>query len=42
MAALLLTWLPDEAEAFGVLVVLLNERGLRDLYKTDMCMLQVP
>lgn len=41
LAALLLIWMPTEAEAFGGLVVLMQERGLRDLYKTDMSALQV-
>ena len=40
LAALMLLWLP-EAEAFGALALLMRERGLRDLYKTDMAMLQV-
>ena len=33
LAALLLIWMPSEAEAFGGLVVLMQERGLRELYK---------
>lgn len=41
LAALMLLWLPREAEAFGALALLMRERGLRDLYKTDMAMLQV-
>ena len=41
LAALLLIWMPSEAEAFGGLVVLMQERGLRELYKTDMASLQV-
>lgn len=41
LAALLLVWMPSEAEAFGGLVVLMEERGLRDLYKKDMSALQV-
>ena len=41
LAALLLIWMPSEAEAFGGLVVLMQERGLRELYKTDMSALQV-
>ncbi len=41
LAALLLIWMPSEAEAFGGLVVLMQERGLRELYTTDMSALQV-
>ena len=41
LAALMLLWLPREAEAFGALALLMRDRGLRDLYKTDMAMLQV-
>jgi len=39
-AGLLLTYLP-EAEAFGALVVLMQDRGLRRYYSTDMALLQV-
>ena len=42
LAALMLTWLPREAEAFGALVLVMQDRGLRELYKADMQMLQVP
>ena len=41
LAALMLTWLPREAEAFGALVLVMRDRGLRELYKSDMQMLQV-
>jgi Rab-GTPase-TBC domain len=41
LAGLLLTWLDGEAESFGALVVLMQERNLRALYKTDLVMLQV-
>ena len=41
LAALMLTWLPREAEAFGALVLVMEDRGLRELYKSDMQMLQV-
>lgn len=41
LAALLLIWLPREADAFGALVLIMQDRGLRELYKTDMTMLQV-
>ena len=41
MAALLLTWLPNQSSAFGLLVVLMHARGLRDLYKSDLQALQV-
>ena len=41
LAALLLIWLPREADAFGALVLIMKDRGLRELYKTDMTMLQV-
>lgn len=41
LAALMLTWLPREAEAFGALVLVMKDRGLRELYKSDMQMLQV-
>ena len=40
VAAVLLIWLPREADAFGGLVVLMQERGLRELYKADMKALQ--
>lgn len=41
LAALLLLWLPSEEDAFGALVLVMKDRGLRELYKTDMTMLQV-
>ena len=41
LAALMLLWLPREAEAFAALTLLMRDRGLRELYKTDMAMLQV-
>ena len=41
LAGLLLCWLPSPADAFGALVVLMQERGLRELYKRDLAMLQV-
>lgn len=41
LAGLLLTYMPNEACAFGALVVLMQERKLRDLYKTDLAQLQV-
>jgi hypothetical protein len=40
VAGLLLQYLP-EAEAFGALVVLMTDRGLRKYYSTDMELLQV-
>jgi hypothetical protein len=40
VGALLLSYLP-EAEAFGALVVLMQDRGLRRYYSTDMALLQV-
>lgn len=41
LAGLLLTWMPSEATAFGGLVVLMQQRMLRDLYKSDLAKLQV-
>ena len=41
LAGLLLTWMPNEATAFGGLVVLMQQRMLRDLYKADLAKLQV-
>lgn len=41
LAGLLLTYLPTQSAAFGVLVILMQERGLRELYKTDLSVLQV-
>lgn len=40
LAALMLVWLPSEADAFGCLVTLMHERGMRELYKEDLAMLQ--
>ncbi|KAK9836023.1 hypothetical protein WJX81_006680 [Elliptochloris bilobata] len=40
LAALLLVWLPREDAAYGALVVLMRERGLRSLYASDLAMLQ--
>ena len=40
LAGLLLTYL-DPSAAFGVLVILMQERGLRELYKTNLSVLQV-
>jgi hypothetical protein len=40
LAALLLLWLPSEEDAFGAFVLVMKDRGLRELYKTDMAMLQ--
>ena len=41
LAGLLLTWMPNEATAFGGLVVLMQQRMLRDLYKLDVCVMQI-
>lgn len=41
LAGLLLTYMPNEACAFGGLVVLMQERQLRELYRTDLAQLQV-
>ena len=41
LAGLLLAYMPNEACAFGGLVVLMQERKLRELYKTDLAQLQV-
>lgn len=41
LAALLLSYLPQEAQAFGAMVMLMREKNLRDMYKTDMGLLQV-
>ncbi|KAK9820411.1 hypothetical protein WJX72_010036 [[Myrmecia] bisecta] len=41
LAGVLLAWLPADADAFGGLVVLMQERELRQLYTTDLAMLQV-
>lgn len=41
LAGLLLTWMPNEATAFAGLVVLMQQQGLRDLYKSDLARLQV-
>lgn len=39
LAGLLLMYLP-ESEAFAALVVLMQERGMRDLYTQDMSLLE--
>ena len=41
LAGLLLSYIEGEAEAFGALVLLMRERGLRALYLPDMALLQV-
>jgi len=41
LAGLLLLYLPDEEIAFGALVTLMKERGLRDFYTEDMGLLEV-
>ena len=41
LAGVLLMYLPSEADAYGALVVLMRQRGLRELYKTDLAWLQV-
>lgn len=41
LGGVLLAWLPSQADAFGALVVLMLDRGLRHLYKHDMQLLQV-
>lgn len=41
IAALLLTYIPNPAKAFGALVVLMKDRGLRELYLPDMSLLQI-
>lgn len=41
LAGMLLMYMPQENYAFGALVVLMYERGLRKLYDTDMSLLQV-
>ena len=41
LAGLLLTWMPNEATAYAGLVVLMQQQGLRDLYKFDLARLQV-
>ena len=40
VAGLLLQYLPEQ-QAFGALVVLMQDRGLRKYYSTDMELLQV-
>lgn len=40
LAGLLLTYVDSQSAAFGLLVILMHERGLRTLYKTDLSMLQ--
>ena len=41
LAGLLLTYLSSQSAAFGILVVLMQERGLREMYKTNLSVLQV-
>eukprot|EP00887_Chlorella_sp_A99_P005325 scaffold1.g5325.t1 len=41
LAGLLLTYIESPAEAFGALVLLMHDRGLRELYLPDMRLLQV-
>lgn len=41
LAGLLLTWMPNEATAYAGLVVLMQQQGLRYLYKSDLARLQV-
>jgi len=41
LVGILLMYLPCEDEAFGGLVFLMQERGLRDLYTETMTLLQV-
>lgn len=41
LSGLLLMFLPTEAQAFGALVVIMQERGLQKFYSVDMSLLQV-
>ena len=41
LAGVLLMYLPSEADAYGALVVLMQHRRLRELYKEDLAWLQV-
>lgn len=41
LVGLLIFYLPREDDAFGALVFLMHERGLRDLYTTNMKLLEV-
>lgn len=41
LVGLLLSYIPREADAYGALVLLMQERQLRELYKPDMSLLQV-
>ena len=41
LAGVLLLSLPAEEDAFAALVMLMQERGLRDLYTEDMSLLEV-
>lgn len=41
IAGMLHMYMPQENYAFGALVVLMYERGLRELYDVDMSLLQV-
>jgi hypothetical protein len=41
LVGMLLVYIPQEEDAFGALVLLMQHRHLRDLYKTDLAALQV-
>lgn len=41
LAGVLLMYLPSEADAYGALVVLMQHRHMRELYKQDLAWLQV-
>lgn len=41
LAGMILSYVTEEASAFGVLWFVMHERLLRDCYKPDMAMLQV-
>jgi Rab-GTPase-TBC domain len=40
LAGVLLMYLPSEADAYGALVVLMQHRRMRELYKEDLAWLQ--
>lgn len=40
LAGVLLMYLPSEADAYGALVVLMQHRHMRELYKEDLAWLQ--
>lgn len=42
LAGVLLMYLPREEDAYSALVILMQHRRLRELYKEDLAMLQVP